>query len=325
MGRFQRMLFAMDLSETTFERRKFRGGGEVMKQRLEKVGSFFLAGYHAAHEDHRPGPLGDFLDGLDLEHRGFAYEGAAMALALADALTPWKRDRLDRFFAERGDGHVYMGAVGAGWAMARLPFGMRGLAQRLDPLLRWLAFDGYGFHDGYFRWPLSVVAQRVPGRLRGYQRRAYDQGVGRSLWFVEGGEIARIVATIGSFPSPRHGDLWAGIGLSSTYAGGVERVALETLWDAAGQHRPALAQGASFAAKTRERAGNPAAHTELACQVFCGLSANAAAALTDQAGENLPADGAEPAFEIWRRRIQQRFSSPVGTARETALCNRAES
>jgi hypothetical protein len=71
---------------------------------------------------------------------------------------------------------------------------------------------------------------------------------------------------------------------------------------------PELAQGVAFAAKARERAGNPAAHTELAAQAICGLSAAEAAAVTDAAFQDLPADRpGEPAFEVWRRRIQDQF------------------
>ena len=33
-----------------------------------------------------------------------------------------------------------------------------------------------------------------------------------------------------------------------------------------------------------------------------------AAKVTDAALENLPADGAEPAYEIWRQRIQAQFA-----------------
>jgi hypothetical protein len=49
-----------------------------------------------------------------------------------------------------------MAHVGIGWAIARLPWLRRRIEQplnRLDSLLRWLAVDGYGFHEGYFYWP----------------------------------------------------------------------------------------------------------------------------------------------------------------------------
>jgi hypothetical protein len=44
--------------------------------------------------------------------------------------------------------------------------------------------------------------------------------------------------------------------------------------------------------------------------VICGAGAAAVAAMTDEAGRALPADApGEPAFEVWRRRIQERFSA----------------
>lgn len=69
-----------------------------------------------------------------------------------------------------------------------------------------------------------------------------------------------------------------------------------------------LAQGAAFAAKARLRADNPVDHTELACQIICGMSASAAAKVTDDALQNLTAQDQIPAYEIWRQKIQQHFS-----------------
>jgi hypothetical protein len=49
-------------------------------------------------------------------------------------------------------------------------------------------------------------------------------------------------------------------------------------------------------------------HTELACAIL-GMTANGAAALTRSSLVDLPSDAAEPGYEIWRKRIQQRFAS----------------
>ena len=91
------------------------------------------------------------------------------------------------------------------------------------------------------------------------------------------------------------------------YAGGVNEADIEWLRDRAGTFLPNVAQGAAFAAKARIRADNLTEQNERACAILCGMSAADAAAVTDAALENLPRDGAEPAFEIWRRRIQQIF------------------
>jgi hypothetical protein len=136
----------------------------------------------------------------------------------------------------------------------------------------------------------------------------FDQGLGRCLWFVDGADVERIAQTVKQFPVPRHGDLWSGVGLACAYAGELDRPGIEVLRDATGECLPQFAQGVAFAAKARQRAGNMARHTELACEVVCGMSTDEAADVTDAALEGLPPDGEEPAYEVWRRRIQSRYA-----------------
>jgi hypothetical protein len=307
-GRVREAVFGLSPEEATFSRRGFRCHDATARDRLEQVGRTFLEGYHAALKDTVIARLSARLECVEAEARGFAYEGAAMALSLLDALTPWRRDRFRTLLEGPGSSHVYMLHVGAGWALARLPWRPIATLNRLDPLLRWLAVDGYGFHQGYFRWPEFVEARALPRQFTGYARRAFDQGLGRSLWFVEGADVDRIAEHIGSFPEPRQADLWGGIGLACAYAGGMGRTAVRALIERC--PCPAqLAQGAAFAAKARQRAGNPAAHTDLACEVFCGLDADGAARACDDALEGLPGDqGAVPAYELWRERIRAQFT-----------------
>lgn len=241
--------------------------------------------------------------------RGFAFEGAAMGLALLDLLTPWRRDRISTFLRGAGDSHAYMVHVGVGWVWARMPFGFRRRQKKLDPLLGWLAFDGWGFHEGFFHWPKYIAGQPSPGKLSGYERRVFDQGLGRSFWFVNGGDTELIAQTISKFSAERQPDLWSGVGLAATYAGIVSETSLGELREKAGRFHPQLAQGAAFAAKARQRAGNLTDYTSLATKVLCGLPAENAARITDEALENLPADSDVPAYEIWRRRIQKHFLS----------------
>jgi hypothetical protein len=251
------------------------------------------------------------LAGEQLEWQGFAFEGAAMGLAVLDAVTPWRRNRLASFIAGPADPHFYIVHVGAGWLLARLPLSPRRYIARLDSLQRWLALDGYGFHEGFFNWPRSVVRQEVPRRLEGYARRGFDQGLGRSLWFVDGADVTLLPRTIAAFPPARHGDLWAGLGLACAYAGGRSEAEIAQLVRAAGASAPCLAQGIAFAAEARARAGNMAAQTELACAVVWGMSAAEVAALNRSARPDLPPDGVDvavPAFEVWRTNIQHRYS-----------------
>ena len=201
--------------------------------------------------------------------------------------------------------------VGLGWALARLHRGVTSYLSRLDPLLGWLVVDGYGFHEGYFSWPRYVEQRAIPSQLSGYELRVFDQGLGRSLWFVKGADVAAVTTAIDSFPSARRADLWSGVGLACAYAGGCGRAAIESLRTAAHGYERPLAQGIAFAAKTRQRAANLNSHTEIVCRLICERSAEETAAITDTALEELRGEGGLPAYEIWRRRIQNKIALEV--------------
>jgi hypothetical protein len=336
LGAARRLVFGISVDQTRVDRRGFRVHLPALEERLQEIGRAFVGGYHAALLESKPDALGAVLKrSVAMELEGFAFEGAAMGLALRDLLSPWKSMHLSRFLNEAGARHRYMVHVGAGWALARLHRRPDPFLAGFDPLLRWLVLDGYGFHQGYFHWPRYVDGTRTPRRLTGYARRAFDQGLGRSLWFVEGADARRIPERIRTFDPERRGDLWSGVGLAAAYAGGVDAACLQALIDAAGGFQPHLAQGAAFAARARELALNPVSHTELACQVFGGLSAVEAAryaeeALVGLAGSDqacrlsakttpnsltktmsgLPAESAcgVPPYELWREKLRNRLS-----------------
>jgi hypothetical protein len=308
--RLRKHIFGISVEEVTFARRGFNDSGRAARERLEHIGRSFLQGYHAALCDEDPEVLASNLEAVGKESIGFAYEGAAMGLTLLDKLSFRKRGRLLTFLNGVGSRHTYMIHVGVGWAIARVPWlrsNFHNAVADLDPLLRWLAADGNGFSDSYFRFPYFLHKPERLNQLQGYTRHAYAQGVGRSLWFVTGAKANLVSKFISLLPQSLHGDLWSGVGLGCAMAGGSDRAEIELTRSLAGDYRSALAQGAAFAAKTRQQADNPAHHTEMACQILCGLDADSAAQLTDATRRCLPEDGKVPAYEIWRRRIQSQF------------------
>lgn len=302
---FRRSLFGISAEETTFAKRGFYQGNEQAQEKLERVAGIFLHGYHAALEDDRFAELVPRLQMVDAEFRGFAFEGAAMGLSLLDYFSPQQR-RLLTFMQGPGTQHIYMLHVGAGWTLGRLPRSAARLMAQVDPLLRWLVMDGYGFHEGYFSWRQFIQQQRLP-RVSGYALRAFDQGLGRSLWFVKGADASQIISTINAFPSSRQGDLWSGVGLACAYAGGVEGEVIQGLCDAARQYRSYLAQGAAFAATARQRAGNPSDQTELACRISSGRSCDEVVRITEESLQDLPRDA--QAYELWRVRVRTRLAA----------------
>lgn len=239
-----------------------------------------------------------------------------MCLAILDAM-PFGGGRIERLLAGRGRAHIYMVYVGVGWAMARLPRSRWHRLHAPDPLLRWLVLDGYGFHQAYFRtdryvhrrfrhdgfpWPADGPAW--------YANRAIDQGVGRAMWFVGGGDARTVAGLIDRFPEDRRPDLYGGAGLAASYAGGADETELRWFLRHAGQFAPQVAQGAVFAATARVHAGLVVPHTERAARVFCGMTPQQAADLADRERPDSVETRAHradpagtPAYEAWRQRI----------------------
>jgi len=301
-------LLKIDGREVTFARRGFPSARPEVQDRLEHVGTIFLLGYHAALQENEPEALTGRLEQVASEYRGFAYEGAAMGLALRDGMLPGS-SRLTEFIAGPGKRHIYMLHVGAGWACARLPWlrwRIEKFICKFDPVLRWLVLDGYGFHQGYFHFntPQSAAVKHLSADAR----HVFYQGFGRSLWFVHACDFRQIATTIFGFPEIHQRDAWSGIGLACAYAGGALTAEMEDAVSLAGRFTSALAQGAVFAAKARQLAGNEMPHTEEACAVLAGINAERAALLCDRALAQVDKNSSSP-YQQWRELVQNHFSS----------------
>ena len=87
------------------------------------------------------------------ELRGFAYEGAAMAYAVRDAMAGGKGTRTKELLEGPGLPHIFLTYIGIGFAMARLPRVLwRGIMPDLEgvpffPTMSWLAVDGYRLEE----------------------------------------------------------------------------------------------------------------------------------------------------------------------------------
>jgi hypothetical protein len=317
----RRRILTPNTKETKLSTRGFHEKSPAARAQLETVGEMFLAGYALAAEARSTAEAEDGLEQLPPQFRGFAYEGAGMGFAMRDGL-PFGGQWVERFLDGRGTEHVYMIYVGAGWAMARLPRfrWAKATAGLTDPILRWLALDGYGFHQAYFRTEKYVRRQYqepgFPWPAEGpawYADRAIDQGIGRATWFVCGTDPNRVADTLDAFPAARRPDLYSGAGLAATYAGGVDEAELRVFLQRGEAYLPQIAQASAFAATARVRAGLVIPHTELAAGVLCGTTAEHAARICDESLRQASESGEVPAFELWRQGIASSLTSLQGT------------
>lgn len=296
--------------EARFDVRGFPAGDPGKRAHLQQIGRTFIEGYNASLAADGKSHLGLLIQSVPPELRGFAAEGMAMGAAVRCALSLSPR-RFREAMGQLGPEFGYLGHVGAGWAIARVPWARWLLWESLDSIHRWLAFDGVGFHDAFFYHPRILRGWR---RWRsGYAASAYDQGVGRALWFVGGGSVAVAANATRAFQADRQDALWAGLGLAVAYAGPVDSHDIARELREAGVHRKHFAQGVAFACEARTKEGYVPTYTELCARTVWGMPADRVAAEVQAARVRLPATDADlPRYEAWRRAIAASFVAAGG-------------
>ena len=275
-------MLAIRPEAVTFERLGFLCEAKV-RPRLERMLLTFVDGYNLALaiDDDMELLAATLRSRFDDQHVGTAFEGAGMCLGLRDLLAPWGSSRLRAFVEGPGREHEYQTASGAGFALARLPWGLRGwpaYARRLGARLAWCLPDGCGFHQGIFHARrYQDPRSEPPASLPAFARPLFDCGLGRSLWWSQGASPRRIAAAITAFPAARQRDLWCGVGVAAAYAGGVDDDALLDLSDLAGRNREDFLAGVPFAAQMRQKGGNAWSGTDRASLLLLDRTSDDAA------------------------------------------------
>jgi enediyne biosynthesis protein E2 len=322
IGSLRRLIFAPSLAKVGFEGRGFPVTPSDATRRLEAIPQSVICGFEWGMDTRTQDEVERRLGMLDPELRGFGYEGATMAFTILDAMGPGRGTRTHDLLSGPGEPHIFLAYIGIGFAMARLP---RVLWRKVlpdltgspfHPTMSWLAVDGYGFDRAYFDTRRWVDRQQTPAAYPwqgapDYFQRAVDQGIGRALWFIHGGGAAEVAAAVARFAGHRQPDLWSGVGLAATFAGGSDAAALATLCEAAGRNRPELALGAVFAATARTYAGFVPDHTQVAVNALADLSVDAAVELGVSTATAADATGPVPPYELWRGRIRGFFAARV--------------
>ena len=284
LGRLKRRALGLSPSEASFSRRGFPGAGSPSRGHLESVIQTFIAGYNLALGEAQISRIAERLDAsFAPAFVGFAYEGAGLYLGLADLFVPRSESRLAAFTRSAAQRHDFITMVGAGFAIARAPLGLRRLdayQRTLDPMNAWCLADGYGFHQAFFHWRRFIEERRAaPASLNPQNRALFDAGVGRAMWWVFGADPASIATAISRFDGDRRGEMWTGIGTALAYAGGGPRAASSALLSLAGAYRFDFLSGIPLAAHMRDKGRNPAEWTEQVCTELLDRSVSKASDL----------------------------------------------
>ena len=233
-----------------------------VKNKIALVQDTFKRGKEKATTTENLNKLNEWLLELPKEFISVAYEGASMGVAIKSIEETNSLNQWNKFYNDFGLKHSSQMHVGLGWAFAELNLKFKDVDLVIDPVLKYRVLDGYGYYEGIFKRRQSIRTQQVPQHFNEIELRAYNQGLGRSLWYIAQGEVEKLVKLINIFAENRHNDMWRGIGIAVAYVGGVEALNIEQLVIGSGQHLSSFKSGVALLIQSRAKAGSIVNDTE---------------------------------------------------------------
>ncbi len=283
-------------------------------ERVNGILQSFTGGFNAMIT--RPTRSGweGYCDSLPVLYCPFAHEGAAMGHTLRNLFLCTPR-AFEKQIVKRRPGMRYLYYVGFGfWS------GMRNhdaghvarLIGDLDPMYRYLCYDGYGFKHAFFDYPKNPDGLRPLEGLEGYARSAAFHGVGRAFWFLYLDRIDMLTEQIEKL-GENAVDAAAGLGLASVFVNPDRLKAAQTLGGRLPpQWRDGFHLGMCFGAKARS-INDPDAFEEYMSRADGGTRDAVWASIRecDRVELQVRAERGEDGYRRWRGQVTEWMASHI--------------
>lgn len=253
-------------------------------------------------------PVGELIARLNVyepEFRSVAFEAAAMCVALnyflkGNSLLSWKE-----FLKLSGGKHNTQIHIGMGWALAQQAAEPTAYLKECPPMMRYRLMDGYGYYEGIFRKRKTIISRQAPDWNDETAKSAYDQGLGRSIWYLNGGKPKEVQQMMEGFEERRMRDLWRGLGIALCYVGGVDEHIIYKIKSAAGKYLPQFSAGVLMAAASRVEADSVNQDTKVVATRVCNKTPQELWKESNVIKTNLETD--ENAYAKWIEALEVLF------------------
>jgi len=187
-------------------------------ERINMILPGFARGFNAMITAPSEAGWRSYCESLPVLCQPFAHEGAAMGYTLRHLFRYNPADFEERLVKQQPE-FRYLYYVGLGFWSGMRNHDARKLSRvvhGLDPLHRYLCYDGYGFKHAFFDYPKDADRLGRLDLLEGYARNVAFQGVGRAFFFLFMGRPEVLVEHVGTL-GVHAADAAAGVGLAVAF------------------------------------------------------------------------------------------------------------
>jgi enediyne biosynthesis protein E3 len=224
------------------------------------------------------------LHSYEPEFRSVAFEAASMSILSSDLKKNGNSpsDQWNNFFAAHKSLHKSQLLTGFGWALALHEKNPSDFLDQFDPLISMRILDGYGYYHGLLRSRRSVQNIQIPNYITEDLLFAFDQGLGRALWYLSKGDLEKLMTMLEKFPAQRKENLWRGIGTASAYVGGIDSGIYQELNLLAANYSKQFVVGIIFAIRTRMQSNSVTEYIQEACRTLTDFNIDTAYKFTEE-------------------------------------------
>lgn len=194
------------------------------------------------------------LDSISDEFRSVSYEGASFAIAQKSISNNGDLELWMSFKDSTKGLHDSQIHVGLGWALASLNVKIEDHTSSFTPYMISRVIDGYGYYCAIFKRCIAIRTAQVPDSIIEQNKMAFDQGIGRALWYLAEGNLEKLSLLISILPENRHADLWRGIGIAFSYVGGAKLDYIQEMKTMSGKYINDFKAGVALALYSRMKA-----------------------------------------------------------------------
>ena len=230
---------------------------DSIKTNIAVVENIFMETLSIFDNDHTIDSLIEELNRYPYIYRSIAYESASYKIGTDSLLNKNDLREWNEYCSKSEKCHRNHIFIGLGWSFAKTNLHPE---KYLDnQLSSALIHDGMGYYYALFKGRNTVKKGLVPDDISDNYVSSFLAGVGRRLWYVSKGNLDRLASFLAEFDSNHHQYLWFGIGIASTYVGGISRECVVQLINRSANKKPSFIKGVVLGVNARK---NVNYHTE---------------------------------------------------------------
>ena len=221
---------------------------QSISDNINAVIESFHSGKDLALENHDSDSLIKELIEVKSNFPSVVFEGAASGIA-NKIFSEGQDLQLWLDFANKIDkAHQAQAFVGLGWTLAENAILPNSIFEKIQPIRYGRILDGYGYYHGLLRRRIFVKGAKQPEHISELELQAFDQGIGRGIWYTSKGDLNLLEQMLSAFDEKRIPALWRGIGVASFYVGGLDERLSKTLLELSEEYKASFLTGAALAA-----------------------------------------------------------------------------